>query len=870
MNRAFAAVALAFVATLIVQGTAHAAPPATKDEVRRAVSQIEFPAYDIKRLVAATRLDLNRDGRIDAADVKAAVASPGPGPGPGHTSEPMSPREIAVLATAASSPETAENKMVAAAHLYVLVLVDVARAMGHTVQGLGTPGTAGGLPGICASEEIADAFPPGSAAYNLLDHYVEFVQCGTPLACAYAPNGERGLALVYKRGAYHDPQLSLVCLENLGIYDSETGERVAGNEGKLTGKYLETDVRSCDELFSSTCATWSNIPVFEMPSNDFRILPSGTSVASQREAIVWASEAHIYYYITDYRNRFLTDEFIDSLSLSEQVAVNLKNRQFRPDLSAPSIPPEDHRYAKPSARVREVFFWDGYTHTSYLNRYDTALRTRGPLEPYASLPPLSNAFDPEAFVGDYAGLAANWIFASNQGWQDMSFWWDGLWWNNILPALEDGLNLWTAHQISGQTEVYKYFSYAARQWNNLPEQGQCASTNPSQPYYAMPCDKGQNIRNVMMFDETQTDKNGVFPFSWPSATSAPHGPIADDQAGLFFAAVFYDIAYEAGLGAHKTSQLLWKTLSLISNTQQFTMRDFGTTVILASRELWPTDQPPLRTPPVGGNQGLYERDIADVLTSRGIPLYNVSNFKNNLPAAIGPTRRQGVNGFGTSHPDSQPNVISYNVAFSFEDGYTHPDSSAQYVSYQFMRHSKYGPCDKLKVTDGTFSSNGAIWVYNNDGTYYSEIVDRDLNNLVLLAPGRAINWVRERRRCANEAEGFYTEDTRPLGFRVVRAVSNGFSISVDHLSGTTYRVHIVDPSLVRVGPATYQWFVQASDGSEQQYAGHSAEFSVAPDEPFTLRIERTRGAQVDVLELRERANDFGRNSGQAFVVNLVP
>lgn len=197
-----------------------------------------------------------------------------------------------------------------------------------------------------------------------------------------------------------------------------------------------------------------------------------------------------------------------------------------------------------------------------------------------------------------------------------------------------------------------------------------------------------------------------------------------------------------------------------------------------------------------------------------------------------------------------------------------------YVAYQFYKHSKYGPCDKLALTDGTFSIQAdGSWTYQNDGTFHTEFKDRELGNTVLLAPARKIRWLRSLRRCPNEFEGYYPEDVKPFGFRVIRAVANGFTFTVGRLgeSDTTiaYRLTIVDPSLATLGAAIYAWSVTDHLGTTTTTSGEETAITVARDEPFTLEITRMRGETVDTMTWRERGNDLDRNGGQAVIRNLV-
>ncbi len=140
--------------------------------------------------------------------------------------------------------------------------------------------------------------------------------------------------------------------------------------------------------------------------------------------------------------------------------------------------------------------------------------------------------------------------------------------------------------------------------------------------------RAENIRNVMMYYKGSPDHEGIFPFRHPQGLTPADGPTTSDLSSLYFAAIFYDIANEAGLGVHKADLLFWKTFSLIDDASYFPMEVFGAKVQEAARLLWPD--------PKRGGLSLYEEDINDVLTSRGIALNGVSDFRQNLPQSVGP------------------------------------------------------------------------------------------------------------------------------------------------------------------------------------------------------------------------------------------
>jgi len=631
-------------------------------------------------------------------------------------------------------------------------------------------------------------------------------------------------------------------IANLGQYDAN-GNLVGSNNGLLTGKWGSTEIYSLDEVSPVLYGHLGNVSDLSSATNDFRVDYTGATQANPRNGVLHSAQAHFYYWIDDYRRRFLTDSFIDSLELPAQSAENLKNLQYRPDLV--TTPPP--LLAKPVLRMDEVVTSTGEVYFQISNYYIAAARSRANISNLASLPPFSPAFANESVVGDYVGLASTWIVGFNTIWTP-GF---GNWQQNILAPLSDGFSGWAAYRTSGNSEVYKYAAYSERTWRQTP----CGGTN-------VPCNKGYNLRNVMMFDEVVSNADGVFPYSPPSSWVQGQGPISEELASLFFGAVFYDIANEVGLGMLKTDMLAWKTISLITNPTTFTVRDFGAKIQTAARALWPKPGNPA--------QSIYEQDLVDVLTSRGIPVNGVADFRTNLPAAIGPSIKNQTTRFGSNHPASQPSVNSYGSSAAFNDGYIDP-SGAPYVAYQFYKNSKYGPCDRLEITDGTF--NQTTGVYNNDGTFFWQATDRELANLVLLAPGSTIRWRNHRGRCANEATGFYAEDVRPFGFRVVKATPNGFSFATQTISETsttkTYQTTIVDPSLGTLGAATYAWAITDHLENVTAFNGQSVQFTVQKDQPFSLNIDRTRNATTDTLTLRERGNDFDRSNGNAIVRDFV-
>ena len=650
-----------------------------------------------------------------------------------------------------------------------------------------------------------------------------------------------------------------VWIDGLGDYDTN-GMLTGGNQGRLTSKYAETALNTFDlsdlGLFS--------VPRLHSANNDFRVNFMGDSNIPPREAVIWSSEVQLFHDVNDYRCRFLNDAFITELQLPPDIDLNVRTLQYRPDLQFTAVP-YPNRASKPWLFPKEAQVAGGVNLYPWENSMGVLFRSRatnGSFALYGSQPPLSLCYEGPFMAGEYAGLVAFWIAGTNVDafTSDAFFGGDARWQSDISPALNDGLNAWVAYRYTGTPEIMRYLSYALRIWGGRP----CGGTN-------IPCDKGQSVRNVMMFDEANTSRDGVFPYTYPSRLGNLDGPVSSDLSSLYLAAIFYDIANEVGLGIHRADLLIWKSISLTTGPP-LSMRTYGSKIQEAARQLWPDARP--------GREGKsrYEEDINDVLTSRGIPLNGVADFRTNLPptfAVNSPFLERTNNsqrGFGTSTPMLQPGASFYGQFSGSFNGYTFTNTDAHYIAYQFYKHSKVGPADIIGLTDGTFNPTTGFW--NGDGTYYIELPDRMAGNLIVLAPGRTIRWAWKGVRARNEAEGFYAEDVRPFGFRVIQATPNGFSFTATALSETptnkTYQLTIVDPSLISVGPADYAWSFTNHLGAVETSTGTTATYTARKDEPFTIHIARTRAGETNTLTLRERGNDLERSNGNAFVRNLIP
>jgi hypothetical protein len=692
-------------------------------------------------------------------------------------------------------------------------------------------------------------------------------------SCNLCPPGEAP-AYVYQRGPEYD-NLSNVCLNNLGIFDKETGVKTRSNFDPvsrrylLDGRFLQTNVQTLAPTISR----------FSQALNDFRILPQGA------RNLPWSSEAHLYFFINKYRSNFVNDAFITNLGMGATPTLNLRHRQFHRNLVGLVNARLPFTYA------RELTAFAPISSSIPENNLFFPLK-QGPV--YNNQPD-SLALDPEVVIAEYTGLAANWISAGTAPWptnatfgQVSSDNGSTTWKVDVRPAILEGFKLWNAYRFSGRTELQRYGSRVMNRWSGAA----CGTINTA------PCNKGRSIENVMMYSDealpftnnptnpafasntSMQDDQLLFPFmssltvsgNRTAAMNASTGPKNAALAGMFIGAIFYDISKEVGLGDYKTDLLFWKTMSLIDPALPLNMTQFGAKVQQAARALFPTT--------ANSNLSWYEQDLVEVFASRGVRMNGTSDFRSNLPSPIGISGNMGPgtlltpsgNGFGSAVPEGQRNsATGYNFLGWFNNQYT--VSGAQYVTYQFYKHSKYGPCDALEVTNGTVSGVGSSDIHptmDYNGTMNARFEGRAIGNMLLSVPGTTTRFIRKRQSCVTESDGNYAEDVRPFGFRVVKAIPNGFTFRVTRIGGLAngrirYQINIVDPSLTmsgpNTGPATYNLRVTEFNGVQVNATGQQVTYDALADQPFTLYIERIRGAANDNITVRERGNDFDRLGG---------
>ena len=112
---------------------------------------------------------------------------------------------------------------------------------------------------------------------------------------------------------------------------------------------------------------------------------------------------------------------------------------------------------------------------------------------------------------------AFWVLGAKTGFPGDNFFGQiNTWPTGVLAPINKGLSTWTAYRYAGDPEVFRYNQYAERVWSGAFFGGS-----------GIPGDKGNNIRNVMMFDEQNLSEDGVFPFTPPTYFSNDYGPVAE-------------------------------------------------------------------------------------------------------------------------------------------------------------------------------------------------------------------------------------------------------------------------------------------------------------------------------------------------------
>lgn len=696
-------------------------------------------------------------------------------------------------------------------------------------------------------------YPDKGLGYVFTNGYIDFVSMR-----ALEPDGVIKATTPMR---YKEPVLA--CLDSLGYYDLETGALIPQyrppgdfqpvleyNDGRLTGRYLETSVVSGIGL--------GYVEPIRSAANDFRVYFRGEVRASsagvdvlyphellpdglpqevpvpRREANLWAAQVQLYYDITRYRNVFFNTRFTRDLRLASEIRNNLLFRQYRPDLIGAI------RTEKPRIVINEVMNPAGVLINPFGNAMVVAARFREDpvrLVDEVELPPelaaqyediYNAAYDSSGASSDYAGLIAEWVIADNRGFPSESgFGQFNGWKASILPALNDGMSVLEADRMVGVEHFAVDIGSYLQRWR---KNSYCKTG-------VLPCDYGPAMVNPMMYSgDDHSGGPSTFPFYDEYYVGNPNffkGIAGSDLAGLYIAAISIEIGNFSGIGLYRSASLLWKSLSLIEDRDSYPLAQFGSRLVRAARVLFPSEP------------DLHEA-VREVLNSRGIPLLEISSdFRTQLrPAALD---SRGVK-FASPHPLPHTQVLG---AKNTVVGEFVGDPDADYYALQFYEHSRLGPCDSFEITNGRFLDD-AEHTYEPaaDRPFRKILEGEEMQNLFLLAPGSRFSWKVNSNRCASDFEGLHTEDVAAFGFQVVKAIKNGFGVRAVRVPDeSTVAFQVEDPS---GGLKNYDW--QMWDLARQPIDFRVDEPTVQAlvigrDDVFTTRVERSEesGASEAVL-----------------------
>jgi len=665
-----------------------------------------------------------------------------------------------------------------------------------------------------------------------------------------------------------------VCANRMGRYSD--GVRLDNHEGLVQGHYLRTLLLSYPSVYPSSGVP--PISALYRPDNDFRVeLISDGSEMAPRETSLWLSQTNAYYHITTYIDSYLVGD-LQAIGLDAERKFNVIHRGYRPDLVG--IDPQ-FLNRPPSHLVQEDHVAGPFQLLPTLNVQvaPSLIRLGGDR---GVEPPMSYSLDSAFTVGEHIGLRAFALTETNKGFpSEFGF---GLGWSgeqDISPILNDALNLWIAYDYSDVTDTASNFWFMIRRWAWLTN----GNPNLCDTLGAPACLSGNNIDSVLTYRREINNRDGIFPPRQPTSYLTGMGAIDADLAGIFVASLFYEISLF--IGKRNTTRLFLKMLSMFGDEhfENLNMVAFANLLLQATDELF-------------GQEG-YSEIVRRQLVKKGVP-YNpaVTNVDLYFPVAVGDfpasLEKSSANRFGSSFPDSQPtvdnNVVGPGSAIYYSNGYfVDENPQTKGMGLKFWEGSRYGPCDYLAITDGTFDAAQ----YNGDGTYYHELRDRGLENLVAIVPGNRVRWLRYRGKCADWNDGDYTNDFRPPGFRVTQANLNGYSFKVTRLFETSthirYRLEVIDPLIDEVpGLQSVQYLWSFLDMNEASIVPltdpgePTVDIQVRRNESIKIRLDRsyvknTGGNLVEVeheLEIFEKTNSLdravdGRPAGQAFVLDLT-
>jgi len=741
----------------------------------------------------------------------------------------------------------------------------------------------------------------------------EGADCGPLSPCTGdLTNTQYGRALYFPNSPLNDAEPEEVCMTDLGGYN-DNWEFVEPNQGFASGRYVQT---INDDVTDRGATDFPEVLNLRQEDNDFRMnpfcynepVPEGETPCPEgilaREATLWGSQLAGYHGTTDFRNRIMNPA-IEAANIDAESFQWLMEDQKRASLCG------DFCFRPVLIEAVEAFessiFNTGIGSGSVSKNFVWTF----PIEREVGEAALSIALDPGLVVGEYAQLLSNYLPTYEEGFKGMEgsfFGFNQSWQTTIGGALGDSHELVAAYLYLEEAEVHRYAYFTARKlledyWERDRPACRDPDVNPESTNYD--CDKAMTLRNVMMANsaepiENEFYKRGVFPF-FPRGYDIFDGPTGEDLAAFMPSAIWYDISNEFGLGDEKMYPLLIKTYDMIDDPRDnLNIHEFGELILAAAAELWPDLSNP--------DQSIYHEGLKDLMVSRGLDIGGVY-FQEQLTPAVVPDSKDVVydeitdNALRSFHPMIQSEYTGFNgnVRGSTTARWEDPTDEIHYRSLRFDKYSRNGPCDRAFFMEADVGNTWATaWVPPFDNAFGPDNLppeqfqaipnpDEDANiffemspdkgtdrpgNLSLFVPGDAVGVFNHSRRCQTDRDGYYAEDQRALGWKIVDSMPNGFAIevvsSIEFGSSFLHHIQIVDPSADAdhpyfVGASTYDWSIRDYHGEELtgQISGQGGDHVFAvwlpKDEPVVISITRNRDGEQ--YEIEEPSNRLGRKLG---------
>lgn len=742
---------------------------------------------------------------------------------------------------------------------------------------------------------VSAAFQGSVSAQIIVNQNNSFKSANEPVCFPSHNSPSAPMSVFDKEGPYKKTAQGYVfslptirCARFLGNYFNAT--KLGGNEGLIQGKYLTTSILSFRDIYPNSQRP--DIPGVYRENNDFTFQLTYGDQIETRESALALSQANAYFHITEYIEGILKPDLqAIHLDPNDDRAWNMLNLGYRPNLKCVGTNDLcfDNNYAGfPSLHlVLEDYVDQAFTLLPKQNlELAPSLARFGITEgnDLSQVDPLSYSYDSGFTVGEHLGLRAFALTKTDYGFPS-EYGFGSNWSSNsdMSPVLNDALNLWIDYDYTGNPDGAENFWYMLRRWHQLFDSSNEFCDSLGKPA----CLSGNNIDSALSYRFEITDRDSIFPPRQPDTYLQGMGAIDADLSAIYIANIFFEI--HLFIGNRLTTQLFWQLIANFDDTQfqNLSMIGFGQLLIDSAIDLF-------------GEDSEVPEIVRHILVKKGIPTNLLdSNIDHYLPTAVGSypqsLEKNSSNRFGSSFPDSQPTVDNSvdgpGSVYFYSNGYFQsPSPYFKGMGLQMWEGSRYGPCDHLAITDGSFVGVE----YQNDGTYYREFKGRELENLVIIVPGNLVRWMRYRKKCDDWNQGDYTNDFRPPGFRVTQAEQNGYSFRVTRISETattiSYRLTIVDPLALLVPDVTsiqYQWQVSDSLGTpysfQESQDGSYIEVSLRKNAGVQITLDRLMDIEAGLmhnqveshLNIFDRTNDLdrqvpGRSPGEAFVVNLQP